>query len=80
MEMTELLARYDNGQRVRERLFRHAGQFRRPAKLGTIEGTSLGGAIRSKPGGNRPMLNVHVVWDDGTETTTSHTALEVLDD
>lgn len=74
MTIQELLDRYKNGRRVRER--RHSWEVPGAARIGTIEGTSLGGA--TKRGGNRPMLNVHVNWDDGTESDTTHWALEVL--
>ena len=72
MDIAQLLDTYKNGRRVRSK----------PVTLdncreGTIEGTSLGGA--TKRGTNRPMLNVHVKWDDGTESTTTHFALDVID-
>lgn len=76
MDTLKLLDTYKNGRRVRERLYTHELKTRTPRE-GEIYGTSLGGA--TKRGGNRPMLNVTVKWDDKTESTTHHTALEVID-
>lgn len=79
MTLEELLDTYKNGRRVRE-CPRHGFEDHPDLRVGTIEGTSLGGATRShRPSaGNRPMLNVHVKWDDGTESTAHHSAFEVL--
>lgn len=64
----ELLARFPNGQRVRERL---------SDRQGVVEGTALGGATYR--GGFRPHLNVRVKWDDGEEFVTSHHALNPVE-
>lgn len=74
MDLLQLLDNYKNGRRVRER--RYSREPSGAARIGTIEGTSLGGA--TKHGDNLPMLNIHVNWDDGTESTTDHTSLEVI--
>jgi hypothetical protein len=64
----DLLARFSNGQRVRERL---------TEREGVIAGTGLGGT--TSRGGFRPHLNVRVKFDDGREVVTSHHALELPD-
>lgn len=81
MDAQELLEKYPNHGRVRERR-RHSFEDHPDLRHGTIAGTSLGGAIMkpvSRRGGNQPMLNVHVNWDDGTESTVHHSSLEPLD-
>lgn len=78
-KLAQLLDTYKNGRRVRDRLYgweRDAGKI---AREGEIFGTALGGAVKRNPGTNRPCLTVNVKWDDGTESATHHTALEVID-
>lgn len=78
MSLADLLDKYKNGRRVRER--RYSWEAPGAAREGEIEGTSLGGArVGSPKCGNDPMLNVHVKWDDGTDSTSSHTAFEVVE-
>lgn len=73
MDIAKLVATYKNGSRVRERP--RAG-IARGLRIGTIEGTAL--ANRVSGGVGRPILEVHVKWDDGTESTAYHTAFEVI--